>query len=391
MNIIWIMPECPYPANTGGRIVEWNRLKYLSQNNDIYLFLIVDNESEVKNKEYLLKYCKCVKIYVRQKRKLKILIKSIIYPFPAVSRWDDSMKKDISECYEKNNIELVIVEFSQMLGVLPQNVKNKAKIVLNQHNIEFMSMKSIANHTDNKIKRLIYKVVANQLRIYENIMYKNINILLYTFVSNEDKNFFEEKYNKNNTMLVPIGSEIKQIEEFKESHNLVFIAKMSYQPNETGALWFLNNVWNKVKNNVPDAQLFLVGKDPSVKLINFMKKDESIHVTGTVDDIEQYYDIGNVVIVPLLSGGGVKVKVLEALGHGKIVITTDKGIEGTCFKKDIHVLLANNSDDFGNFCIEALKNPYKYMNIVNNSNVIMREKYSWDGILSKFENKLNEL
>ena len=106
MKVIWISSECPYPANTGGRIVVMKRLEYFSQSNEIYFFCVVDNDDEYKYRTDLLKYCKEVHFYKRNKG--IALFKLIKGPFVCVSRWIASMKKDIDVCFEREKIDWVI-------------------------------------------------------------------------------------------------------------------------------------------------------------------------------------------------------------------------------------------------------------------------------------------
>ena len=162
MKIIWLMPECPIPANTGGRVVEWNRLKELGRENEIYLFVTVDDSVEYQYKSRLLSVCREVHLYSR-KKSFRLLLKSIRYPYPAVSRWNKSMLGDIDDCFKSISPDSVIVEFPQMLGNLSPTVRENAKIVVNQHNIEHLAMQSIGQHTNRLLKKLTYRFVARQL------------------------------------------------------------------------------------------------------------------------------------------------------------------------------------------------------------------------------------
>lgn len=393
MKIIWLVPECPLPCNTGGRKVEWNRIKSLARNNDIYLYLIVDDEKERKYQSELENLCKEVHVYTRRKS-FNVLINSLFNPYPAVSRWNKQMKIDIDKCFERVKPDFVIVEFPQMLGNLSETVKANARIIVEQHNIEHLSMRSIAEHLANPIKKFIYIIVSKQLQKYEDRQYRKTNIHLMTFVSSEDKKYFENRYPGIKTLCVPIGADVKDLRPIVHSKRLSFVAKMSYEPNETGAIWFEKNVWPMIIAEISDAELFLVGKDPSEKLLEESSRQKNITVTGTVDSVEPYYNDSVAIIAPILSGGGVKVKLLEALGQGKIVISTQKALEGTEFIAGKHVLATDSAEQFAKYCISAINEPEKYETIRMNAHEIMRDKYSWDGIMSAFEiqlrNDLNE-
>ncbi|WP_373132813.1 hypothetical protein [Bacteroides ovatus] len=125
MKVIWVSPECPYPANTGGRIGIMKRLEYFSKDNEIYFFCVIDNDNEYKYSSILSKYCKKVHFYKRNKG--TALFKLIKGPFVCVSRWITTMKDDINVCFEKETIDWVIVDFPQMLG----NISKKYLILIN--------------------------------------------------------------------------------------------------------------------------------------------------------------------------------------------------------------------------------------------------------------------
>lgn len=387
MKIIWLMPECPLPSNTGGRKVEWNRIKSLARNNDIYLYLVVDDESEKQYQAELEKICKEVHIYMRR-RGIDVLCQSLLNPYPAVSRWNNQMKKDIDRCFNRIRPDFVVVEFPQMLGNLSKNIKENARIVIEQHNVEHLSMRSIANHLTNPIKKLIYIIVSKQLQKYEDGQYRKTNIHLMTFVSTEDKKYFEKKYPNMRMVCVPIGADVQDLGPIVHSKRLSFVAKMSYEPNETGAIWFEKNVWPIIVSQIPDAELYLVGKDPSEKLLEESRKQKNITVTGTVDSVEPFYKESVAIIAPILSGGGVKVKLLEGLGHGKIVISTKKALEGTDFITGKHVLATDSPEEFARYCVSVINEPERYETIRMNAHEIMESKYSWDGIMSTFEMQL---
>lgn len=127
MKLIMLMPEMPFPANTGGRILVAKRLEYLSKNNEIYLFCIVDGEKDFLFKKELEKFCKEVHLYDRSKVKIQNMFKSLfIGPYACASRTYKKLKDDIDLCFDKIQPEFVIVEFPQMLGnISPKILKQK--------------------------------------------------------------------------------------------------------------------------------------------------------------------------------------------------------------------------------------------------------------------------
>lgn len=387
MKIIFISGEIPYPANSGGRIVIYKRLQYLAANNDIYFYCIIDKESENEGVYELKKICKEVHLYNRNKQRSKIstLLNLWKGPYACISRSIKDMRVDISFCYLQNSIDYVLVEFPQMLGAVPVEILNSGKVVLEQHNIEYITMANLAESITNPIKSIIFRLEAKRLMKWED-KYYNDKIKLFTFVSLEDKCFFEKRYPDLKTYHFPIGSEIQPIENKEQkSYNICYFGKMSYPPNAEASKWFVDKVFSLVRYKIPNAKFYIVGKDPLDSLFELAESNTNVIVTGTVEDIRNYYSLADVVVVPLFHGGGVKVKVLEALGYGKLVISTNKGIEGTDFRTGKDLLTADTEEEMANLIIDVFNDPSKYREIRNQGLKTIEDRYTWEAIIHDFE------
>lgn len=388
MKLMWITPECPYPPNTGGRVAIWKRIEYLSRTNNIYLYSICDSKDEFIQVESMLKFCKSVKLYTRN-TKITSLLRSVVNPYPATSRWNKQLKIDLKNDYKRINPDYVFIDFPQMIGACPDTILNSKRIVLNQHNIEFQALNSLANEFSS-IRRFIYKIVSIQMKWYEKRIYETVSIKLYTFVSECDKEYFEETFGLKNTCLVPIGTEFTFQKVVPNCHNIIFVAKMSYPANEAGALWLINEILPKIKKKISNVRLYLVGKDPQEKLFIASKNNDSVIITGTVDSLEDFYAKCNVAVVPIFTGGGVNVKLLEALGYGKLVVTTEKGIEGTIFKDHEQLRVADNASEFADACVDLLLNPMSDENLRlrESAHALLESQYTWNGICANLELKI---
>lgn len=385
MNIIFLSPEAIYPANTGGRVVVYNRIKYLSEfGNDICVLSVVDSDDEGKIQgEYLdkkgIKYIN----YNRNSNKILNIMKSAFNSYAVASRTIKQIQKDVERLIVENNIDLIIVEFPQMAN----NIKKISKrynipIVLSFHNIEYMTMKNISKNIKNIMKRFVYVIDSYRLKIFEMVLYKKDVFDGFIFVSEADKKYFEKNLNYRNksTALVPIGSEDHgNISKAKhDNKNIIIVGKMSYYPNIEGVMWFYNNVWNKVKSEIEDVKLYIVGKDPSSEIRNI--EDSDVIVTGTVDSVEDYYKIADVAVIPIFSGGGVKTKLIEASSFRVPIVSTLQGAKGTDFKNKEHLFIENTSEEFAKCIIKALQNDEDVKKMVDNCYKLFKKKYNWEGI-----------
>ena len=97
------------------------------------------------------------------------------------------------------------------------------------------------------------------------------------------------------------------------------------------------------------------------------------------------------VVIPLLHGGGVKIKLLEAVGRGKVIVSTSVGIEGTSFIPDEHILVANDSQSFAQKCIKALIDTELTTGLTNRMNQHFAENYQWETIGKAYQAKLEKI
>lgn len=392
MKLIYLCPEMILPANTGGRIGCYKRIEYLAKGNDIHFFVIIDNDADAKYLPELEKMCKNVHLYNRSKHKLNALKNSFKYPYACASRTLPQLRKDVDETFRKENIDFVIVDFPQMLMNISPKIMYSGKVILGQHNIEYITMDNISKSIDNPLKKFIFRMESKRMEGFERKIYDANQVRLYTFVSSEDKAFFEQTFGKDNTLHVPVGCEIQPYGISAGGLNIMFFGKMAYPANAEAICDFADNVFSKILEILPKAKLYVVGKDPLPKVRQLKERfGESVVVTGTVDSVEPFYEKASVVVVPLKHGGGVKVKVLEALGHGKLIITTQKGIEGTDFLAGKHLVVANDDNDFVNKCIDALEHPDSFENIRKGGYDYVKDNYTWQAIIDAFEQKLLEL
>jgi glycosyltransferase involved in cell wall biosynthesis len=125
---------------------------------------------------------------------------------------------------------------------------------------------------------------------------------------------------------------------------------MDFRPNVDGALWFAAEVWPHIRAALPDAHLYLVGRHPHRRLDPLRESPGTI-ITGSVPDTRPYINAATVYVVPLLIGGGTRLKLLEATSMGKAIVSTTLGAEGFVHPEEA-MHLADNPVAFAEACID---------------------------------------
>ena len=127
---------------------------------------------------------------------------------------------------------------------------------------------------------------------------------------------------------------------------------MDWLPNQQAVHWFLDNCWNKILQQVPDCTLVIAGRN----IPDFIKKLDSqqIHIKENVADSKEIYSNYNIMIVPLQSGSGLRIKIVEGLAYGKAIVSTHIGAEGIPLCPGDNSILENNPVAFADQIIRLL-------------------------------------
>ena len=395
MKIIWLTPEVVYPP-IGGRNGVYNRIVQMSKMNDIFLFSISYNaEEEGEALEEMKQYCKSIFHYNRGAHKYKTLIKSLFLPFSVASRTSRLIQKEMKRIIKENKIDYIIVDFPDMaLNVLKIKKYLKGiKVTLNEHNIEFERMRSMKDiKTISAKKRLMYKLESKRLLHYEKRIYKQKWLDSITFFSNDDAKKFPSYFPrcKAKIAVFPLGANDLDILPTEDNQNLIFIGRLDEIAitNVEAVLWFKEAIFPRILEKFPKCKLIVAGSKPSNRILSL--ESENIHIIPNYDKVENVFSLGDCVILPLLSGGGVKGKILEAAASKKMIITTQKGVEGTLFEHKKDLIEANDAESFANAVIDYLSNKAKYKLMAESAYKVFHDNYRWPAVVKKYNEFLTE-
>lgn len=389
MNILWITLESILPANSGGRLGVFKRLEQVAKTENIFLFYPYDATSEEAEIGKLKKYCKEVHAYKRWDNKKSALKEITKYPFTVGSRDIRAMQQDIQKCLDTNHIDVINVDFPHMCVDLLE-IKTTVPIVLNEHNIEWKVYRTISSSQKHLLKKLLYWMDSYRLKNYERRIFSKLPLRMVTFVSDKDMGYMVKNgpMTDEEPVLIPVGADQKRcLSEMKhDGHNIMFVGKMSYGPNIEAAKWFVDAVFPKILDKAPDTRFYIVGKDPSEEIKRL--ENRNVIVTGMVDSVEPYYALSDLVVLPLKNGGGVKVKLLEAVSYRKHIVSTSVGVEGTRYADGQTIPVSDNAGEFAEMCLSALSKNQEADQRIGSAYNIFIENYTWESIGKKYVRSL---
>jgi glycosyltransferase involved in cell wall biosynthesis len=163
--------------------------------------------------------------------------------------------------------------------------------------------------------------------------------------------------------------------------NVIFIGGMHWPPNNEGVIWFINNVYPILMDKYPELKIFFIGKNPPENLLNL----KNVHFPGYVLDLESFWEISRVFIVPLLSGGGMRVKILEAWAKGIPVVSTSIGAEGIRYTKDKDIIIADKPQEFADGIFSVLDNQELTQRLSISGRETVEIYYDWNKTYHKWD------
>lgn len=247
----------------------------------------------------------------------------------------------LEELLQKEQFDVVQLEMLYMTPYVDCiRAHSKAMIVLRAHNVEHKIWERIAKETRFFAKRWYINHLARTLKEYELNALETVDGI--AAITRKDAAFFR-KYCSKPIIDIPYGV---YPEEFTPNYDIegkpkfYHIGSMNWMPNEEGIRWFIDEVLPKTIEKVPDFVYHLAGRNMPEWLTTM--KNPHIDVIGEVPDAKEFVANHDVAIVPLLSGSGLRIKIIESMAMGKTVITTRVGAEGILYDEEVNIIIAEN-------------------------------------------------
>jgi len=251
---------------------------------------------------------------------------------------------------------------------------SSALLVLRALNIEHLIWFRLAHETTLPLKKMYLHHLAKTLKSYELTVLNELDGV--ASITNIDEEHFRKLGFKKFMQTIPFA--ISSTEEFThsnvlQSNSLFHIGSMNWKPNQEGIRWFLKECWPLIHVKYPEVKLVLAGREMPHWMLNIVMT--GVEIKGEVPDATQFMSENGIMIVPLFSGSGVRVKIIEAMALGKTVITTSVGAEGIKCEHKKNILIADTPDDFLEAIISCYSDPAMAAQIGVNARQYIHENH----------------
>ena len=288
----------------------------------------------------------------------------------------------LAELLKKEHFDVVQLEMLYMAPYVSTiRAHSKAMVVLRAHNVEHKIWERIAKETKFFLKRWYINHLAKTLKEYELNALETVDGI--AAITRKDAAFFR-KYCSKPIVDIPYGiypEEFTPKFEIEDKPKFYHIGSMNWMPNEEGIRWFIDEVLPKTVEKVPDFVYHLAGRNMPEWLKEL--KDPHIHVVGEVPDAKAFVADHDVAIVPLLSGSGLRIKIIESMALGKTVITTRVGAEGILYNEDENLIIAENKAKMVEAIRSLNENPETAVRIGQAARRLVEETYDNRKIIAR--------
>ncbi len=383
MRILFLCQLVPYPPDSGPKIRAYYVLRYLARKHRVTLLAFRRSDDDPTAIQHLSSICEAVHTVTLQRsrwRDLVALITSIFLHTPLVIQRDayPEMHKKINELVRIDKFDYIHSDqlWMAQYAMLPEITHpNQMKKTLDEHNACFQIFQRLAGGESNLLKKWILEREWRILQDYEAQVSAKFDQIVT--VTDQDRTVLESLHKQGeepnrilNFATIPISIDLDAppVVDISENsspsgENILHLGTMFWLPNIEGVLWFSREVLPKILEQVPNATLTIVGKNPPSEIVALANQDfwrlytksnspdaeippSPVNVTGYLADPLAVIKAASVFIVPLFSGSGMRVKILDAWRWGLPVVSTTIGAEGIHYRDGDNILIADDKENF---------------------------------------------
>ncbi len=387
MKVLLLTHKPIFPLVDGGCIAMQEFMQNLLQLNfDIQHLSISTAKHPFDLSKYPLDIQQKIKpenVFVNTKISLvKAIIALIKQDSYNISRFYSSEFEKLLVAKLKNaSFDLLILESVFLLPYLTSIRQHfNGKVIVRTHNVEYQIWERMATFETNILKKKYLQKLAKDLKRYEIDHLKKTDGLIC--ISDLDKRMFQSHGIFLPMVTIPVSIHVEDQFKFNEnSSDIFFLGAMNWQPNKEAVETLLNDIFPKIRAKFPQTKLHLAGSYMSSKLINL--KQENVVIHGRVENVQKFMSEHGILVVPLKSGSGIRIKILEAMAVATPVIATSVGFEGIAVLNRIEGIVANSTLAFYDAICDLIESPKLAQAIGQKGQSMIIQKYNQEQVSAK--------
>lgn len=382
MRILQVTNKVPYPSKDGGAIACMNLCKgfaHLGHNVTVLAMNTLKHHVEVDEiPDNLKDLAKFELVKVPAPINAFGAFINLLFsrkPYNAVRFIDRHFEKTLIGIIEENTFDVVQLEGLYVLPYIPSiRKKTKATIVYRSHNIEFeIWQRTIA--LAKGVRKLYLNILTRRIKRFEIGLLNTYDLLVP--ITNRDGEMLTELGNIKPIHVSPTGIDASVLvpnSKNIEHPSLFHIGSLEWSPNQEGLVWFLTNCWAQLHEKYPNLKFYIAGRNAPQWLVNKFNLPNVVF-EGEVADAYQFMNSKSIMVVPLFSGSGMRIKIIEGMALGKSIVSTPIGAEGLNISPNENILIAENNERFVAAISSLIENQVLFETIGKNAIEFILENF----------------
>ena len=380
MRVLVLTQVMVYPADSGAKMKTWQVLQYLARRHTVFYCTFTRHHTEQLDRLPVpVQRSSIVELKRSFYKDGYYFIKSLLCNDSVLLLRDEeqAMRRSVSQLLEEEAIEVVYVDQLNMMRFVPRSWPGK--VVLDEHNAVWLVIERLRREARNPFIRWLLWREVGQIRRIEGEACRRAQRVLA--VSEQDREALQEVGGPEvKISVVPITVDCAHFAAVRRarkpiSGRLFTIGTLFWPPNSEGIAWWLCSGYGYLQSIYPGITYDIVGARPSRELRRQAKKHATVCLHGYVTDARSFWSQAAIMVVPLLTGGGVRVKILEAMAIGVPIISTSVGCEGLAVEDGKHLMIADTPTAFARACKAVLQDRHLACTLVTNAYQLVKERY----------------
>ena len=353
MRILQLMNKVPWPPNDGGAIACLNMTKGFSMlGHEVVVLSMNTSKHHVRIKDMphnirtmadfrLVEVPASINWF---EAALNLLFSKI--PYNAQRFISDEFSLELIKLLTEKSFDVVQLEGLYLCPYIPVIRKySEALVTYRAHNIEYEIWERTAKLSEG-LKSKYLRNLSRRIKRFE-ISYLNSYDLLVP-ITDRDGLILDSLGNTKPKHTSQTGIDFASLvptAKKLEFPSLFHIGALDWAPNQEGLLWFFDNCWSRIHQENPELKFYLAGRNAPDWFERHLKLEGVVYL-GEIEDAYDFINSKAIMVVPLFSGSGMRIKIIEGMALGKPIVTTDIGTEGIPTENGNNILIANSADEF---------------------------------------------
>jgi polysaccharide biosynthesis protein PslH len=376
MKILQLTNKIPYPPKDGGAIATLNISMGLHSLGHEITLLGMNTTKHYTDMDDLPQTLKS-SIDIRDVKvdtdlSFRAAFKNLFFsrmPYNAERFFNEGFIHSLENLLKEKEFDVVQLEglyMSWYIDIIRKH--SNAIIALRAHNIEHEIWQRAAIQERSFFKKIYFKTLARRIKKFKLRILNTYDLLLP--ITKRDASHYFELGNTRPAFVVPAGYDVARLNPDSAEvnfPNLFFIGTLDWFPNQEGVVWFLEKVWDKLYSVNPGLEFHVAGRNAPLWLEEKLRSKEGVIYHGEIDDAHSFIVRNAIMIAPLFSGSGMRVKIIEGMALGKTIVTTTIGAEGIPVSDGINIIIEDEPDHFAEKIDLLIKNKELFDDIGHNA------------------------